>query len=94
VSVLHEVLLERVMGLSKESVERKENIDYLRDAEMGFEQVDKGDANWLFVMNATRMSQVRDCTAAGAKMPQKSTDFFPKIISGLAAMPCGPDELL
>lgn len=94
VSVLHEVLLERVMGLSKESVERKENIDYLRDVEMGFEQVDKGDANCLFILNPTRMSQVRDCTAAGAKMPQKSTDFYPKIISGLVAMPIGPDERL
>jgi uncharacterized protein (DUF1015 family) len=94
VSVLHEVLLEQVMGLTKESVERKENIDYLRDVEMGFEQVDRGEANWLFVMNATRMSQVRRCTASGAKMPQKSTDFYPKIISGLVAMPCGPRELL
>jgi uncharacterized protein (DUF1015 family) len=94
VSVLHEVLLEQVMGLTKESVERKQNIDYLREVEMGFEQVDKGEANWLFIMNATRMSQVRSCTASGEKMPQKSTDFYPKIISGLVAMPCGPGELL
>jgi uncharacterized protein (DUF1015 family) len=92
VSILHEVLIERVMGVSKESVERKENIEYLRDVGMGYEQVDQGDANFLFVMNPTRMTQVRACTAAGAKMPQKSTDFYPKIISGLVAMPCGPEE--
>ena len=94
VSILHEVLIERVMGLSQASVERKENIDYLRDVEMGYEQVDKGEADSVFVMNPTRMTQVRDCTAAGAKMPQKSTDFFPKVISGLVALPIGPDERL
>jgi len=94
VSILHELLIERVMELSKDSVERKENIDYLRDVEMGYEQVDKGDANFVFVMNPTRMTQVRDCTTAGAKMPQKSTDFFPKVISGLVALPVGPGERL
>jgi uncharacterized protein (DUF1015 family) len=94
VSILHEVLIERVMGLSKESVERKENIEYLREVEMGYERVDKGEADFVFVMNPTRMPQVRDCTAAGAKMPQKSTDFYPKIISGLVALPVGPDERL
>ncbi len=94
VSILHELLIERIMGLSQESVERKENIEYLRDVDMGYEQVDQGQANFLFIMNPTRMDQVRDCTAAGAKMPQKSTDFYPKIISGLVALPVGADERL
>ncbi len=94
VSILHEVLIERVMGISKASVELKENIDYLRDVEMGYEQVDRGEADFLFVMNPTRMPQVQECTAAGTKMPQKSTDFYPKIISGLVALPVGPDERL
>lgn len=94
VSILHELLIERVMGLSKESVERKENIEYLRDVDMGYEQVKSGEANFLFVMNPTRMAEVRACTAAGAKMPQKSTDFYPKIVSGLVALPIGPEERL
>ncbi len=94
VSILHEVLIERVMGLSKESVERKENIEYLRDADMGYERVDSGEANWLFVMNPTRMAEVRACTEADARMPQKSTDFYPKVISGLVALPVSPDERL
>jgi uncharacterized protein (DUF1015 family) len=94
VSILHELLIERVMGLSKESVERKENIDYLREVEMGYDQVDRGEANFLFVMNPTRMAEVQACTAVGVKMPQKSTDFYPKVISGLVALPLGPDERL
>ena len=94
VTVLHELLIEHVMGLSKESIERKENIDYLRNVEMGYERVDQGEADFMFVMNPTRMAEVQACTNAGVKMPQKSTDFYPKIVSGLAALPLGPDERL
>jgi len=94
VSVLHELLIERVMDISKEAVERKENIEYLRDPQMGYDAVDEGDAEFLFVLNPTRMEQVRACTAAGEKMPQKSTDFYPKVISGMVMMPIGADERL
>jgi uncharacterized protein (DUF1015 family) len=94
VSVLHELLIERVMGISQEAVERKENIEYLRDPQMGYDAVDEGEAEFLFVMNPTRMEQVRACTKAGEKMPQKSTDFYPKVISGLVMMPIGVEERL
>jgi uncharacterized protein (DUF1015 family) len=94
VSVLHELLIERVLGISPEAVERKENIEYLRDPQMGYDAVDEGEAEFLFVMNPTRMEQVRACTAAGEKMPQKSTDFYPKVISGLVMMPIGVEERL
>lgn len=94
VSVLHELFIERVLRIDKAAVERKENLEYLRDAQMGYDAVDKGEAQFLMVMNPTRMEQVRACTEAGEKMPQKSTDFFPKVISGLVAMPVGPEERL
>ena len=94
VTVLHELFIERVLGIDKPAVERKENIEYLRDPQMGYDAVDKGEANFLLVMNPTRMEQVRACTAVGEKMPQKSTDFYPKVISGLVMMPVGPGERL
>ncbi len=94
VSVLHELLIQRVMDISEEAVERKENIEYLRDPQMGYDAVDEGEAEFLFVLNPTRMEQVRACTAAGEKMPQKSTDFYPKVISGMAMMPIGVEERL
>ena len=94
VSVLHEVLIQRVMDISEEAVERKENIEYLRDPQMGYDAVDDGEAEFLFVLNPTRMEQVRACTAAGEKMPQKSTDFYPKVISGMVMLPIGVDERL
>lgn len=87
VAVLHEIVIERVMGLSKASVAQRENLTYLRDPSPGYEAVDNGDANFLFLLNATRIEQVRACTGAGERMPQKSTDFFPKVISGTVALP-------
>lgn len=94
VSVLHEIFIERVLGMDKAIVEAKTNIKYLRDPQMGYDNVDQGKANFLLVMNPTRMEQVRDCTQAGEKMPQKSTDFFPKVIGGLVMMPISAEERL
>jgi uncharacterized protein (DUF1015 family) len=87
VAVLHKIVLERVMGLTQDSMARQENIRYLRDAGPGYEAVDRGEANFLFALNPTRIEQVRDCAEAGEVMPQKSTDFYPKIISGWVALP-------
>ena len=87
VSTLHKIVLEHVMGLTPESIARQENIRYLRDACAGFEAVDKGEADFLFILNPTRMDQVRACTEAAEIMPQKSTDFYPKIVSGWVSMP-------
>ncbi len=87
VAVLHELIIEHVMGLSKESVRRLENLAYLRDPDPGYIAVDKSEANFMFLLNPTRIEQVQACTVAGERMPQKSTDFFPKVVSGLVALP-------
>jgi uncharacterized protein (DUF1015 family) len=92
ISILHEVLIERVMGISKEQVVRKENIDYYRDLDLAISKVDTGEAQCVFIMSPTRMSEVKACSDKGAKMPQKSTDFYPKVITGLTAMPVGQAE--
>jgi uncharacterized protein (DUF1015 family) len=94
VSILHELVIERLLGLSKESVKREENIHYIRDAEEGIKAVKSGQAQFLFFLNPTKISQVRACSGVGEKMPQKSTDFYPKMISGLVVMPVGKDQRL
>jgi uncharacterized protein (DUF1015 family) len=90
VSVLHTLVLEKLLGLTPESIARQENLRYLRETEQGFQALDAGEAQCLFMLNPTRMEQVRDCAAAGEKMPQKSTDFYPKMVSGLVLMPLLP----
>lgn len=92
VTVVQELLVERTLGIDKATVDRADKISYLRDAQAGIRAVDRGEAQFLILLNATRMSQVRECTAAGERMPQKSTDFYPKVITGLVAMPIRPQD--
>jgi uncharacterized protein (DUF1015 family) len=94
VSILHELLIERLMGISKEQVAAKENIDYHRDLDLAISYVDRGQALCVYIMNPTRMAEVKACSEKGAKMPQKSTDFYPKVITGLVAMAVGAEERL
>jgi uncharacterized protein (DUF1015 family) len=82
---LHKCLLEGVLGLSEESIRNQENLSYLRDATEAMGQVRKGTANVAFLMNPCPVQKVRDVAFAGEVMPQKSTDFYPKLLSGLAA---------
>jgi uncharacterized protein (DUF1015 family) len=78
-------LLEKVLGLSEESIRNQQNISYIRDAGEALAQVRNADAraNVVFLMNPCRMAQVRNIAFAGEVMPQKSTDFYPKLLSGL-----------
>ena len=80
---LHRVLLEGVLGLSEESIRNQQNISYVRDAGEALERVRSGGANVAFLMNPVRMQQMRDIAFAGEVLPQKSTDFYPKLLSGL-----------
>jgi uncharacterized protein (DUF1015 family) len=82
---LHKCLLEGVLKLSEESIRNQQNLSYLRDASEALDQVRKGEADIVFLMNPCPVSQVRDIAFAGEVMPQKSTDFYPKLLSGLAA---------
>ena len=80
---LHKCLLEGVLKLSEESIRNQQNLSYLRDASEALEQVRNGNANVAFLMNPCPVAQVRDVAFAGEVMPQKSTDFYPKQLSGL-----------
>ena len=82
---LHKCLLEGVLKLSEESIRNQQNISYLREASEALAQVRKGTANIAFLMNSCPVGQVRDVAFAGEVMPQKSTDFYPKLLSGLTA---------
>jgi len=80
---LHKTLLEGVLKLSEESIRNQENLSYLRDASEAIAQARKDEANIVFLMNPCPVQKVRDVAFAGEVMPQKSTDFYPKLLSGL-----------
>ena len=79
---LHRALLQKVLGISQEAIHNQQNIRYVRDASDAMAQVRRGKANVAFLMNPVRMEQVRDIAFAGEVLPQKSTDFYPKLLSG------------
>ena len=83
-SHLHSIVLDRLLGLDAEKVREQTNIRYLRDAGEAVEQVRRGEADIAFLTNPVSMEQLKEVAFAGDVMPQKSTDFFPKLLSGLA----------
>jgi len=82
-TVLHKVLLEHLLGLTAEKVREQTHLHYLRDAAEAVDQVLRGDADAAFLTRPVTMEQLREVAFAGDVMPQKSTDFYPKLLSGL-----------
>jgi len=87
VLVLHRLLIERIMGISEEAVRKESHITYVREFDSALAAVREGKAQGAFLLNPTRLDQMRDVAYAGQVMPQKSTDFYPKILSGLVMYP-------
>jgi len=84
VNVLHVLILEKFFGIDAEKLALQINVKYYRGIEEGLEKLAAHPSgNALFVMNATKVSEVEKVALAGERMPQKSTDFFPKLIDGL-----------
>jgi uncharacterized protein (DUF1015 family) len=79
---LHRIMLERILEISEEAIRNQEHVVYERDASEAISRVRQG-ANVAFLMNPARIEQVRDIAFAGEVLPQKSTDFYPKLLSGL-----------
>jgi len=79
---LHKLVLEETLGMSEEDIRDQKHLKYVREAKDAVEEVRNG-ANVAFLMNPVRMEQVRDIAFGGEVLPQKSTDFFPKLLSGL-----------
>lgn len=83
VTVLHSLVLERIFGIDKENMANQINLTYTKFFSEAVEGVDNGKFQCSFVLNPTRVTEIRDVAAAGEKMPQKSTYFYPKMITGM-----------
>ncbi|HEX4475655.1 MAG TPA: DUF1015 domain-containing protein [Polyangiaceae bacterium] len=83
VALLHDGILEHILGVTPEAQAAKTNLRYLQDPKQGAALVERGEGQVLFLMNPTPVSTVRRIAEAGEVMPQKSTFFYPKVPSGL-----------
>jgi len=83
VSVLHCLILERILGIGGAERAEEKYLTYTREEEGALRAVDGGEYQLAFFLNPTRVEQVKLVAEAGEKMPQKSTYFYPKLITGL-----------
>ena len=82
VSVLHSLILEQHLKIDKENMAKQINLTYTRSAQEALDAANS-TANCAFMLNPTRVEEIAAVAAAGDKMPQKSTYFYPKLITGM-----------
>ena len=92
VAILHSLLIENVLGIKVADIE--DHVAYERGLPEAVAKVDSFNYQAVFIINPTRADQVQKVAAHGERMPQKSTDFYPKFVSGLVFMDVGDNERL
>ena len=83
VTVLHAAILDRLLGIDAKALEEQSNVTYTVDADEGVAMVKTGKEQLFFYLNATSPDEVVRVADHNEKMPQKSTDFYPKLLTGL-----------
>jgi uncharacterized protein (DUF1015 family) len=83
VVLLHGLILDKGLGITAEAVRAEQNLRYEREAAAAISAVAEGRAQICFLLNPVRVEQVMEMALAGEVLPQKSTDFYPKMLSGV-----------
>lgn len=83
VVLLHRLLLHKCLGITADKVTAETNVSYEREIERAVAAVDAKKAQIAFLLNPVRVKEVMQVALGGDVMPQKSTDFYPKLLSGL-----------
>ena len=81
--VLHEQLLAGALGIGEQAVREEKHLRYIRGLDAAIEEARSGAAQIAFLLKPTSIEQVAGTSFGGGVMPQKSTDFCPKLLSGL-----------
>ncbi|MEN6350945.1 MAG: DUF1015 domain-containing protein [Syntrophomonas sp.] len=83
VALLDNIILDKTLGISEQKRRSQENLAYTRSEQWVIEQVDNRNYQLGFILNPTRVEEIVQVAEARDKMPQKSTYFYPKLITGL-----------
>jgi len=83
VSILHNILLDKYLGIDKKALAAKSNLDYIRYRDQALKKLKTAKYQAAFILNPTSVKEVKEIADQGEKMPQKSTDFYPKLLTGL-----------
>ena len=83
VTTLHVLLMEHILGVSTRNAVNTDAVAYTHDAEEALAEVENGGCRAAFILNPPSAGEMIDVSLTGDKMPQKSTYFFPKLVTGL-----------
>lgn len=83
VSIFQKIILEGALGITDPAAKKESQVQFFKDEEAGVKMVQNGSAGLAFFLNPTKIRQVRDVVLVGDRMPQKSTYFYPKPLTGL-----------
>ncbi len=84
VNLLHSVILEPLLGIGPEQLKAERNVEYVRDVHEAIGKArGEGKHQVAFLVNPVKLSQIRKIVAKGERFPQKTTDFYPKLLTGL-----------
>lgn len=83
VQILHQNLIENGLGINAEAVREEKFLKYVRGLDSAADYVLNGSAQIAFLLEPTTIEQVAETSFSGGVMPQKSTDFYPKLLTGL-----------
>jgi len=85
VNVLHKLIFEPYLGINEKDLEDQRKVNYYREPEEALAQVSDSGSKYqaAFFLNPSRVEDVVEMADRGECMPQKSTDFYPKMLTGL-----------
>jgi uncharacterized protein (DUF1015 family) len=87
VAILHSLIIDKLARLTGGPFAQEENVGYIRNLEEGLKKVVQGEWQMIFLLKPCSLQQIRQVVEKGELMPHKSTDFFPKLKSGLVLNP-------
>ena len=86
-TILHKVILTKELGYTEEEQMAQDGIKYIKVENEAFDMIDLGKAEASFIMAYPKISDIKRISQAGYRMPQKSTYFYPKLLSGIVINP-------
>ncbi len=87
--VLQETIFSRIFGLGDKERKEEPVLEYIKDEWEAKEKVDRGEAKYLFFVNKPPVEEIINYAEKGVRMPQKSTYFYPKFVTGLIMLKLG-----
>ncbi|MCC6476977.1 DUF1015 domain-containing protein [bacterium] len=87
VTILHKTILEAELGIDAARLAAESHVEYVRDRREALDMVGRDGRQAAFLLNPTSLSDLKKVASLGERMPQKSTDFYPKLLAGLVMMP-------